>query len=110
MNSEKTIEKTIKSILDQDYPNKEIIIIDGKSTDRTLEIVNKYKKDIKTIISEKDKGLFEAMNKGIKLSEREIIAILNSDDIFFDCSVLKNISNYFDHFIYVIGIISNTYK
>ena len=51
LNSEKTIEKTINSILDQDYPNKEMIIIDGQSTDRTLEIINKYKNDIKIIIS-----------------------------------------------------------
>lgn len=109
LNSEKTIEKTIKSILKQNYPNKEIIIIDGKSTDRTLEILNKYSKDIKIIISEKDKSLYHAMNKGIKLSEGEIIVILNSDDIFFDCNVLKNISNYFLNNSGIEIILSDTY-
>ena len=109
LNSEKTIEKTIKSILEQNYLNKEIIIIDGKSTDRTLEILNKYSKDIKIIISEKDEGLYHAMNKGIKFSEGEIIAILNSDDVFFDCNVLKNISNYFLNNSGVEIILSDTY-
>lgn len=109
LNSEKTIEKTIKSILEQNYSNKEIIIIDGKSTDRTLEILNKYDKDIKIIISEKDEGLYHAMNKGIKLSEGEIVAILNSDDVFFDCNVLKNISNYFLNNSGIEIILSDTY-
>lgn len=109
LNSEKTIEKTIKSILEQDYLNKEIIIIDGKSTDRTLEIINKFRKDIQIIISEKDEGLFHAMNKGIELSKGEIIAILNSDDIFFDSNVLKKISNHFYNNTDIEIILSDTY-
>ena len=109
LNSEKTIEKTINSILDQDYPNKEIIIIDGQSTDRTLEIINKYKNDIKIIISEKDPGLYYAMNKGIQLAKGEIIAIHNSDDIFYDNNVLKNIANCFATHLNVEIILSDTY-
>lgn len=109
LNSEKTIEKTINSILDQDYPNKEIIIIDGQSTDRTLEIINKYKNDIKIIISERDSGLYFAMNKGIQLAQGEIIAILNSDDIFYDNNVLKNIVNCFSDHLNAEIILSDTY-
>lgn len=69
-NSEKTIEMTIKSVLSQTYSNYEYLIIDGKSTDNTLNIVRKYKKYFKgklKIISEKDNGLYDAMNKGIKM-------------------------------------------
>ena len=109
LNSEKTIEKTINSILDQVYPNKEIIIIDGKSTDRTLEIINKYKKYIRIIISEKDAGLYHAMNKGIQLSQGGIIAILNSDDVFCNNNVLKNIANYFSNHLDVEIVLSDTY-
>ena len=109
LNSEKTIEKTINSILGQDYPNKEIIIIDGKSTDRTLEIINKYKNDIRIIISERDSGLYFAMNKGIQLAQGEIIAILNSDDIFYDNNVLKNIANCFSDHLNAEIILSDTY-
>lgn len=109
LNSEKTIEKTINSILNQDYQKKEIIIIDGKSTDKTLEIINKYKKYIKRIISEKDLGLYHAMNKGIQLAQGEIIAILNSDDIFIDNNILRNISNYFSNYANTEMVLSDTH-
>ena len=66
-NSSNTIEKTIKSVLDQGYENLEYIIIDGKSNDGTLSKIEKYKKNISVIISEKDGGIWDAMNKGIKI-------------------------------------------
>lgn len=79
-NAEKTIEQTIKSVLDQTYDNIEYIIVDGKSSDRTMEIVQRYKGKIAKIISESDEGIYDAMNKGIALSTGHIIGILNADD------------------------------
>lgn len=80
-NSEKTIRDTIESVFLQDYPNIEYIIVDGASKDNTLNIVNEYQDRIATVISEPDKGLYDAMNKGIKLATGDIVGILNSDDI-----------------------------
>lgn len=88
-NSEKTIEKCIKSILNQTYQNTEIIIIDGCSTDQTLNIIKKYKKI--NIISEPDKGVYDAFNKGIKISTGQWLYFMGSDDFLFDKDVLKNI-------------------
>jgi glycosyltransferase len=90
-NSEKTIEDTIQSVINQDYPNIEHIIIDGLSTDNTLEIVNKYKDKITKVVSEKDKGLYEAINKGINLATGDIIANLNSDDFYIDTNVIEEV-------------------
>lgn len=80
-NSEKTIESTVKSVIDQDYKNIEYIIIDGQSTDKTLNILDQYRDKIAKIISEKDDGIYDAFNKGIKASTGEFIQIVNSDDI-----------------------------
>ncbi len=101
LNSEKHIEKTILSVLKQTYKNIEYIIIDGDSTDKTLEIINKYKSEISSIISEKDEGIYDAMNKGIKASTGDIIYFLNSDDRLYDKNVLLDIVN---EFIYDIKI------
>ena len=90
-NSVKTIEDTIQSVISQTYSNIEYIIIDGKSSDNTLDIVNKYKTHIAKIVSEQDNGLYDAINKGIDLATGEIIAILNSDDIYEDNLVIENI-------------------
>lgn len=94
-NSEKTIEDTIKSVVSQSYPNIEYIIIDGVSTDNTLEIVNKYQEKISKIISEKDNGLYDAINKGINIASGEIIAILNSDDLYQDNKVIEEVVELF---------------
>ena len=75
-----TIERTISSVLKQSYSNIEYIIIDGKSTDGTLEIINKYRNKINTVISESDSGIYDAMNKGIRYSTGDLILFLNSDD------------------------------
>ncbi|MEM2555008.1 MAG: glycosyltransferase family 2 protein [Nitrososphaerota archaeon] len=95
LNSEKTIEETIKSVLSQTYKDIEYIIIDGGSRDRTLEIVDKYKDKISKIVSEKDKGIYDGMNKGIKLATGEIVGILNSDDLYFDEFVIENVMKIF---------------
>nr|WP_067060498.1 glycosyltransferase family 2 protein [Mucilaginibacter sp. L294] len=94
-NSAKTIEETIRSVLSQDYGDIEYLIIDGKSTDGTLDIINKYKAEISNVISEADEGIYDAMNKGIKVATGDIIGFLNSDDVFENESVLSIIADQF---------------
>lgn len=92
-NSERTIEKTIQSVISQDYNTIEYIIIDGKSTDNTIEICKKYANKISIIISEKDNGIYDAMNKGIALASGDIIGILNSDDWYANDHVISDVVN-----------------
>jgi glycosyltransferase involved in cell wall biosynthesis len=92
-NSEKYLEKNILSLKEQIYKNYEHIIIDSNSTDRTKKILKKYKSGLK-ILSEDDNGLYDAMNKGIRLSSGEVIGILNSDDFYYP-KALKIINDYF---------------
>lgn len=94
-NSEKTVQDTIESVLSQDYPNIEYIIIDGASTDRTCEIVQSYGNKISKFVSEPDRGMYDAMNKGIHLATGDIIGILNSDDFYADKSVIFKITRTF---------------
>ena len=93
-NAENTLENCIKSVLSQNYINLEYIVIDGNSSDRTKEIINKYKNNISRIIIEDDDGIWDAMNKGIKLADGEIIGFLNSDDYYFN-NTLEIVNNYF---------------
>lgn len=86
-NAFSSIEQTIQSVLNQTYPNIEYIIIDGGSTDGTVDIICQYLDKIDIFISEKDDGLYYAMNKGIKLASGEIIGILNSDDTYTENAV-----------------------
>jgi len=79
-NGDKYIEQTIKSVINQTYENVEYIIVDGVSTDATLEIIKKYDEKIDYWVSEPDDGMYDAMNKGISISRGSIIGILNSDD------------------------------
>ncbi len=95
-NSEKYIEFAIQSVLNQDYKNIEYIIIDGNSKDKTLEIVKSYQNRISKIVSEKDKGIYDAMNKGIMAATGDIIGILNSDDIYLNNNVISNVVNVFN--------------
>lgn len=95
-NSAKTIAETIESVLSQDYPNLEYIIIDGKSTDGTQDIVKSYGSKISTFISEPDKGLYDAMNKGIGLATGDIIGIINSDDIYANNKVFSYVVKAFN--------------
>ncbi len=80
LNGAETIEKTIRSVLEQDYPDIEYIIIDGGSEDGTIDIIKKYEKRIACFVSEPDNGIYYAMNKGIERATGDIIGIINSDD------------------------------
>jgi len=80
LNSEKTIEKTIQSIINQKYLNLEYLIIDGGSTDGTLNIIEKYRRNINYFVSEKDKGISDAFNKGIERTSGDLIGIVSADD------------------------------
>ena len=82
-NSEKFLQETIDSLSKQTYQNFEHIIVDGASTDQTLNIIKQNSSKIKKWISEPDKSLYDAMNKGIDLCSGDIIGILNSDDTYF---------------------------
>ena len=95
-NSAETIEDTIKSVVGQDYPNIEYIIIDGASKDETLSIIGKYKDKIAKVVSEKDKGIYDAMNKGVENATGDIIGILNSDDYYYDESVISEVVRLFE--------------
>ena len=94
-NNVENIKDAIDSVHGQTYKNIEHIIIDGLSTDGTVEIVKSYGKKINKFITEKDKGIYDAMNKGITLASGDIIGILNSDDIYFDDNVLEDVVNVF---------------
>ena len=88
-NAGKTLEKTIQSIISQSYRNVEYIIVDGKSKDNTLQIADTYKQGIHCIVSEPDKGLYDAMNKGIRLATGDYLCFLNAGDKFHDNDTLQ---------------------
>ena len=92
LNGGATIENTIRSVLSQNYKNIEYIIVDGGSTDGTLEILARYQGKISKWISEPDKGMYDAMNKGIKLATGDIIGFLNSDDFYVGECVIQQIT------------------
>jgi glycosyltransferase involved in cell wall biosynthesis len=94
-NSEKTLEKTINSVLSQNYKNIEYIIIDGGSEDSSLKIIDKYKDNITTIISEKDNGIYDGINKGIQRATGDVISLIHSNDMFVDENVISKIVNFF---------------
>ena len=98
-NSAQTIRDTLTSVLSQSYSNIEYIIIDGASNDATVRIVKEYEPMFNgrlKWVSEPDKGLYDAMNKGIKMATGDVIGILNSDDLFYDSNVLRDIALAFD--------------
>lgn len=100
-NSSKTIRYTIESVLRQTYHDYEYIIVDGGSTDHTMDIVKDYEVAFKgnlKWISEKDRGIYDAMNKGIKMATGDIVGILNSDDFYTDEKVLQTVAdNFLNH-------------
>lgn len=95
-NSGNTIRATLESVSSQNYHNLEHVIVDGKSSDNTLEIVTKFVKKTSKVVSEKDRGIYDAMNKGVLLATGDVIGFLNSDDIYADSSVISEIAALFD--------------
>ncbi|TDG36716.1 glycosyltransferase [Pedobacter changchengzhani] len=94
-NAERYLEDCIKSVLAQTYGDIEYIVIDGGSTDGTLTILEKYQSKIHKLVSEKDNGLYDAINKGIRLATGAIIGLLNADDMLADCAVIEKVAQSF---------------
>jgi glycosyltransferase involved in cell wall biosynthesis len=94
-NAQSSIARCIQSVIEQNYKNVEYIIIDGASTDDTLKIINQYRKHINVLISEPDKGMYDALNKGISLATGDIIGILNADDYFSTNEILTDVAPVF---------------
>jgi glycosyltransferase involved in cell wall biosynthesis len=95
-NSAATIEDTIKSVIMQDYPNIEYLVVDGKSKDKTLSIVEKYRDKISKIVSEKDGGLYFGLNKGLKMASGDVIGAIHSDDIYAHPQVISHVMELFE--------------
>lgn len=95
-NRKDTIEKAIKSVLEQSYHDIEYIIIDGNSTDGTKDIIESYRDRISQYISEPDRGMYDAINKGLKLATGDVIGLMHSDDEFYDKNVIERIACRFD--------------
>ncbi len=93
-NSEKTIARTIESVINQHYSDLEYIIIDGGSKDKTVEIINKYRNELSYFISEPDQGISDAFNKGIRVATGDIIGIINSDD-WYENGIFKLVNEMF---------------
>lgn len=96
-NGEKHLESTIKSIINQSYHNIEYIIIDGGSSDRTLDIIQSYENNVDYWVSEPDTGIYDAMNKGISVASGKLIGIINSDDYYTDGAVENVVNAYIDN-------------
>lgn len=96
-NAADTIEKCIQSVIGQTYKNVEYIVIDGKSSDDTVQIINKYKAHIQYFVSEPDRGIYDALNKGISVATGDIVGALNADDFFVDNRVLESVADVFNH-------------
>lgn len=90
-NSAKTIADTIESVLSQDFPEIEYIIVDGNSSDDTVKIIRQYENRVSKWISEKDQGMYDAMNKGIAMATGDVIGILNSDDVYMNNHVISDL-------------------
>ena len=90
-NREKTIAQAIESVLGQDYPDIEYIVVDGASTDGSFKVVRSYGSRIAKVISERDGGMYEAINKGIKMATGEIVGLLHSDDFLFHPHIISEI-------------------
>jgi len=91
-NSANTIRETLNSLFSQDYDNVEFILVDGNSTDETMTIVKEYESKFNVIISENDSGMYDALNKGVRIANGDVIGILNTDDIFTNNNILSSIA------------------
>lgn len=94
-NGELFLQNCFKSVIEQNYPQIEYIVVDGNSTDQTMDIIEQHKKHIDIIISEGDKGLYDAINKGISLASGEIVGLLNSDDMLADPTIIAEVAMLF---------------
>ena len=94
-NSSETMERAIQSVIGQDYDNVEYIVIDGGSTDGTVDVIQRHEQNIAYWVSEKDEGIYDAMNKGIEHATGEVIAFLNSDD-WYEENILGEIARRFE--------------
>ncbi|MVN20001.1 glycosyltransferase family 2 protein [Mucilaginibacter arboris] len=90
-NNVNDIERTMLSVLNQTYPNIEYLVIDGKSTDGTLEIIEKYRSRLAVFISEKDAGIYDAMNKGLAKATGDYVVFMNSGDEFYEKDTVKEV-------------------
>lgn len=94
-NSAKTIRDTLDSVAGQTYQNIEHIVVDGGSTDDTLAIIENHRDKLATVVSEPDQGIFDAMNKGLKLVTGEVVGFLNADDVYANEDVLQQVAQVF---------------
>jgi len=90
-NNVKDIERTLLSVINQTYQHIEYVVIDGQSSDGTLDVINKYRDRIKTLVSEKDKGIYDAMNKGLALATGDYVLFMNSGDEFYDADTVHKV-------------------
>lgn len=97
-NSAQTLSQTIKSVADQDYSNIEYLVIDGGSSDGTQDIIKSYNDIVSNWLSEPDKGLYDAMNKGIRMATGDIVGIINSDDFYHRQDAISQVVNAFQEF------------
>ena len=97
-NNASEIEYTIQSVVNQTYNNIEYIIVDGKSTDKTIEIINNYREKISKIISEPDKGIYDAINKGIRNATGDIVGLIHAGDQLYDKFVIEKVVNHFKRY------------
>ena len=103
-NADAFLKECIESIIAQTYSDIEYIVVDGGSTDGTISIINQYSRFITHFISEKDEGLYDAINKGIKLATGEVIGILNADDVLAGENIIKRVAQAFEHHTKIDGI------
>ena len=113
-NREKTIAQAIESVLGQDYPDIEYIVVDGASTDGSFKVVRSYGSRITKVISERDGGMYEAINKGIKMATGEIVGLLHSDDFLFHPHIISEIVERFKQtsadIVYGDGLFVNAHE
>jgi glycosyltransferase involved in cell wall biosynthesis len=95
LNDKNGLGKTIKSVINQGCKDYEYIIIDGESTDGSIDVIKKYEKDITYWVSEKDKGIYDAMNKGVGIAKGQLIFFLNAGDTFYDKKVLQDVKDFY---------------
>ena len=113
-NRVETIQGAIESVLAQDYPDIEYIIVDGQSTDGAMDVINQYRERVSKIISEPDHGMYEAINKGVRAATGDIIGLVHSDDFLYNNLVVSDVVRKFEEtgadFVYGDGIFVNFHK